>query len=558
MSNSIGTPSTRFNSTPPPVDSPPPSHLAVRSPSASASDIDLEEVDVEEEDQSAEESDLDLLDERVSRSSTILLNPAIATTHPITADSSTPWPYTSASQVAPALNLITAYPPIQIPASSLPHEILLHILRSLTPAHLSPALLVCKAWCQCGVELLWHKPSFNNMHALTRMLVIIGSTHPHTLLEYEGHDIEDTTMTIVASPVPYDGDIIVTTPTLTSFQQHQQAQSQPLAIFDPSSQLLLGPGTTFPYPNFIRRLNFSSLAGSVTDAILLRLIPCTHLERLTLASCNSLTSPALCELLRYTKRLVALDLSEVTATEDCVLEEAARGCRRLQGLNLSGCLRVSDLGVEAIARGCPGLRRVSFMEFDAVGGVVLTYYHHPQIKLRAVHLLTDVPIILLSLSCPLLLEVDMVGCQLITAKSLFQLFRTSSHLRELSLAGCSEVDDTGFPPGSQQDSEMMSQQESDRSMTAPAFLTTLTGGPIPTPIPLYQSPSLAILDHLRYLDLTQLSLLTDNALEGIVKYMPRIRNLILAKCVGITDDGIDSICKLGKALHYLHLGHVSS
>lgn len=158
-----------------------------------------------------------------------------------------------------------------------------------------------------------------------------------------------------------------------------------------------------------------------------------------------------------------------------------------------------------------------------------------------------------------------MSCQLITSSSLRQLFRTSGHLRELSLAGCSEIDDTGFPPGDENGSaedhlNINGHGNEDGSLTivAPTMIATLLGSSIMLPPPLSNSPTIVLFDHLRYLDLTSLSLLTDTALEGIVKYMPRIRNLILAKCVGITDLGVESICKLGKALHYLHLGHVSS
>lgn len=179
------------------------------------------------------------------------------------------------------------------------------------------------------------------------------------------------------------------------------------------------------------------------------------------------------------------------------------------------------------------------------------------------------PIILLSLSCPLLLELDLIGCQLVTSQSLCQLFRTSGHLRELSLAGCSEIDYTGFPVGNQHHNESDSDYNPtfqhgaapiSTAVTLPprAVLTKSNGEILPSPPPLFLPPALSLFDHLRYLDLTSLSLLTDSALDGIVKYMPRIRNLILAKCLGVTDEGVESICKLGKALHYLHLGHVSS
>jgi hypothetical protein len=346
MSNSNkltdGTPLRFASSTPTPQQLGAPSIGASRSPSTmSASDIDLDDADGE----SAEESDSDVLDETTAR--TPVLNPALVT--PSSAGGNQPWPYTSVSQASPAI-IPTAFPPIQIPASSLPHEILLHILRLLSPVNLSPALLVCKAWCQCGVELLWHKPSFNNLGALLRMLMIIGSSRPETLID-PSEEGDEMMMSAPTSPTT-----TLRTPTSTaliSTPPVPERQSTP-----PHGSTLLDRGTTFPYPNFIRRLNFSSIAPQITDGILARLSPCIYIERLTLTSCTAISSSALCDLLGHCRRLIALDLSEVTIVEDSVLEEVARSCKKLQGLNLSGCMRVTDSGVEAIARGCPGLRRV--------------------------------------------------------------------------------------------------------------------------------------------------------------------------------------------------------
>ena len=84
------------------------------------------------------------------------------------------------------------------------------------------------------------------------------------------------------------------------------------------------------------------------------------------------------------------------------------------------------------------------------------------------------------------------------------------------------------------------------------------GSVVTRPIPLYAAPKLRTLDNLRFLDLTSLTSITDGAIAGIVKYMPKIRNLILAKCSRLTDEAVYSICQLGKHLHYLHLGHVTS
>lgn len=193
---------------------------------------------------------------------------------------------------SPTLSLLN---PVPIPASSLPHEILLHILRLLPSSSLSPALLVCKAWCQCGVELLWHKPSFSNTNTLVKMLRILE---------------------------------------MKNFQ------------------------TTFNYSLFIKRLNFSTLSVELSDRLLNRLLPCIKLERLTLAGCNLLNSESLVKLISNCSHLVALDLTEVKEVDDEVVIALAENCKKLQGLNLSGCNKVTDIGLEAVARNCPAIRRV--------------------------------------------------------------------------------------------------------------------------------------------------------------------------------------------------------
>lgn len=177
-----------------------------------------------------------------------------------------------------------------------------------------------------------------------------------------------------------------------------------------------------------------------------------------------------------------------------------------------------------------------------------------QLKLKGCEKVTDVGLTQVAANCPLLLEVDLVGCKLATNATLWTLWKNSAHLRELTLAGLVEVSAAGFPSAD------------DPLMAADGSTDPLTGDPKDVGPPLarsgndtlYSAPPKMHYDHIRFLDLTSLINLNDNAVAGIVKHMPRIRNLVLAKCSNLTDDSLGSICKLGKYLHYLHLGHVSA
>jgi F-box and leucine-rich repeat protein GRR1 len=64
-------------------------------------------------------------------------------------------------------------------------------------------------------------------------------------------------------------------------------------------------------------------------------------------------------------------------------------------------------------------------------------------------------------------------------------------------------------------------------------------------------------EQLRLVDLTGITTITDMSLRVLVNAAPKIRSLVLNKCSGITDEGVISICQLGKFLHFLHLGHCS-
>lgn len=387
-----------------------------------------------------------------------------------------------------------------ISPSNLPHEILLHIFKYVVsyPPDLRSCLLVSKAWCLCGVELLWHRPTFYKLSSLFKLNHIIGR-----------------------------------------------------------------PEQTFPYATFIRRLNFSLLASELEDQLFGRMAACVRLERLTLAGCSQISDQTLSKVLENTKQLVAIDLTDVTSLTDAALGTIARNCPRLQGINLSGCKQVTSSGVAELARNCKLLRRVKLCGCEGVG---------------------DEAVAALALHCPVLLEVDCIGCPNVTDASVREIWRHSYHMRELRLAQCGELTDAAFPapltstgpsgssslrsgptmglPNHGPDSAPASRDRSPVGASRSEF-NEVDGLPRTSTFPgegsLHLSQALhppRLFDHLRILDLTNCATISDTAVEGLISNVPRIRNLILAKCTRLTDDSVYAISRLGKNLHYLHLGHV--
>lgn len=344
--------------------------------------------------------------------------------------------------------------------SHLPPEILIHILKHLhSPRDLYNALRVSRSWCECSVELLWHRPSLSKVPTLVKMM-----------------------------------------------------------------QVLSRNDQTFTYARFIRRLNFLFLGGDLTDSLFSRLAQCDRLERLTLVNCASISDEPLARVLPCLPNLVAIDLTGVAECTDRAIVGLASVAKRLQGINLGGCRKVSDRGILALANNCPLLRRV---------------------KLSGVDLLTDDSVSALAKNCPLLLEIDLNNCKRITDQSVRDIWLHSNHMREMRLSHCTELTDAAFPAPLRPDSH-----------TPPA------NNPFPTSTTKFteELPPLVLtrsFDHLRMLDLTACSLISDDAVEGIIAHAGKIRNIVFSKCTKLTDRTVEIICRLGKHLHYLHLGHAA-
>ncbi|KAF8631598.1 hypothetical protein AX15_002346 [Amanita polypyramis BW_CC] len=347
------------------------------------------------------------------------------------------------------------------PMSGLPPEILIHILKHLhSPRDLFSCLRVSRIWCECAVELLWHKPGFPKYDTLEKM-----------------------------------------------------------------SKLLTRPDQSFNYAHFIRRLNFLSLGTQLKDDVFSVFARCDRLERLTLVNCEHISSTALSRILPCFTDLVAIDLSGAARTNNDAIISLALSAKRLQGINLAGCTEVSDAGIITLALNCPLLRRV---------------------KLSNLENSTDAAIQALAKCCPLLLEIDLNHCHLITDAAVREIWLNSTYMRELRLSYCLQLTDAAFPAPLRP--ELMAQ--TDNANPFPNSKAKLDN----------ELPPLILnrqFIHLRMLDLTACSLITDEAIEGIISQASKIRNLVLSKCSLLTDRSVENICRLGRHLHYLHLGHAS-
>ena len=314
------------------------------------------------------------------------------------------------------------------PISTLPTEILIHILKNLYHRDLGSCVLVSRCWCECAVELLWYNPYF---------------------------------------PLrPLAGYVRVTTRAV---------------VINKMASILGRQNQTFPYFRFIRQLK---LLAYIDDDLFSNFSRCENLENLALFPCDDITGECLAKVLPHFANLVAIDLSYVVNTTSESIIGLAKVATRLHDVNLTCCTKVTDDAVLALAASCPLLHRVD------LGGL---------------RLLTDNAVSSLALSCPMLVELRLMYCELITDASIRLIWRHLIHIRELYLSYCSLLTDAAFP------------------QAAPP-----------------KSP-LVIGEHLLVLTVSSCSLITDDAIEGVVSHSPKIELVLLSRSA--TVERIASICR---------------
>lgn len=170
----------------------------------------------------------------------------------------------------------------------------------------------------------------------------------------------------------------------------------------------------------------------------------------------------------------------------------------------------------------------------------------------------------LTRACPLLLELDLAGVNQLSNDSMTSIFFNVAGLRELRMNENETINSPTIP-----DLHRVSTLTGDAFLKAigpyPWYLTDVRNpkamalkSPAPPDIDLaIARPITTSFDQLRVVDFTSCKRIGDQDIDNLVTNAPQLRSVTLAKCTNLTNDSIHSISRLGKHLHYLHLGHVS-
>ncbi|GAA97197.1 uncharacterized protein L969DRAFT_44274 [Mixia osmundae IAM 14324] len=440
--------------------------------------------------------------------------------------------------------------------AKLPHEILLAILRLVTSTKdLQSCLLVCKSWCQCGVELLWHRPMFARVTSLLKMLVILR--WPKQTFHYSSF-VRKLNFSTLAS--------------------------------DMSDQIL----SRIACCERLERLTLINCTEITDNSLATVLSHCHNIVALDLTDCKLITDKSILVAARHLSRLQGVNLGGCKELTDISLNQLALNCRLLRRVKLRHLQNISCVPIVLFSQNCPLLLEVDTLSCPQISDASLWALWRYSTHLRELSLnycvnITDAAFPIRHGPSPSRLfigeagaylareealrqdQLDLIGplaerayesvttapqaeVEAVTDAVLSEYTKLQSVVPPPAVAlGNHSVEsfrgrgEQSGSPGTQPAPHSRSQGARDgRSNARP---TTSFG------LPMVHITSKNF-EHLRYLDMTGLNKITDAAIASIVANMPRIRNLILCKCTNLTDESIYSICKLGKHLQFLHLGHV--
>jgi F-box and leucine-rich repeat protein GRR1 len=178
------------------------------------------------------------------------------------------------------------------------------------------------------------------------------------------------------------------------------------------------------------------------------------------------------------------------------------------------------------------------------------------------------------------MEMDLAQVPQLTDTTVYGIFLNARHVREIKLNGHEFITNAAIPnlPNLWQMSEAELESYSQKYADIVADSLELVSEPadggetgfysprmksgrslvVRTVDPAFLRPVTDVFEHLRLVDLTGCARLGDRAIENLVANAPKLRSLTLTKCANLTDAALESIGRLGKHLHYLHLGHVAT
>ncbi|KIY49378.1 RNI-like protein [Fistulina hepatica ATCC 64428] len=422
------------------------------------------------------------------------------------------------------------------PIGKLPPELLIHVLRNLhLPRDLRCCLLVSRTWCECSVELLWHKPTFSRIETLTKMRRVLAGTD--LIFAYASFirrlnfvplskDLKDGNFCFLQRCERLERLTLVNCNLISNIALERVLPSFPdLVALDLNGVVSTSTEAIVRVANISKRLQGINLSGCKTvgnDAVIALATNCPLLRRVKLSGLELLTDQSVSLLVKSCPLLLEIDLNHCELITDTAVRDIWMHSKLMREMRLAYCPNLTDSGFPA------PLTSDLIAHADRLS--------HPFPRSDGDH--ESLPPLVLSSNFVHLRMMDLTGCAQLTDEAIDGIIAVAPKLRNLVLSKCIHLTDRAVETICKLGRSLHylhlghAGRITDRSVRTLARSCT----------------------RLRYVDFANCSLLTDLSVFELAA-LPKLRRIGLVRVHNLTDEAIYALAQRHATLERIHLSY---
>ena len=323
------------------------------------------------------------------------------------------------------------------PISTLPAEILIQILKHLhSPRDLYSCVRVSRRWCECAVELLWHKPSFPKYGTINKMASLLRrQNQTFTYFRFIrrlnflnlGGDIRDDLFSI--------------------FSRCERLERLTLI----GCKLFTGEGLAQVLPNFTNlvAIDLTGVVNATSESIIGLANVATQLQGINLTGCTKVNDDAVLALATSCPLLRRVKLNGLGLLTDDAISTLALACPMLLEIDLNHCELITDGSVRLVWTHLIHMREMRLSHCSLLTDAAFPAPVKPDVQQDAPNPFPtstttkndDLPPLIINRSFEHLRMLDLTACSLITDEAIEGIISRAPKIRNLVLSKCVNLTD---------------------------------------------------------------------------------------------------------------------
>lgn len=352
------------------------------------------------------------------------------------------------------------------PISRLPPELLIHILKHIHSSRdLLHSIQVCRTWCECSVELLWHKPNLNKyaiVEKMARLLAVPEQTFTYASFLRRlnflavSRDLRDDIFCNFGKCDRLERLTLVNCNLLSEAAIAKTLPSFPcLVAVDLTGVVNTSDTAIVGLASAAKRLQGINLTGCkhVSDQGVMALASnCPLLRRVKLSGLEHLTDKPLQILAKSCPLLLEIELTNCRLVTDTAIRDIWTFSTHMREMRLSQCSELSDTAFPAPIRRDLNVSEPPVNPFANFGAnansndlppliINRTFEHLRMLDLTACANVTDDAIEGIVSHAPKIRNLVLSKCGLLTDRSVENICKLGRHLHYLHLGHASKITD---------------------------------------------------------------------------------------------------------------------